>query len=55
MRVLHAFAHLDEQFQPFSNPHPLLIAIFGDGRARHILHHEVGFAGRLALPEIITF
>jgi hypothetical protein len=44
MRVLHPIAHFDEQLQPLTDAHPLLIAISSDGQAGHILHHKVRLA-----------
>jgi hypothetical protein len=41
MRVLHSFADLDEQLQPFPNLQPFLIAVIGDRHAGHVLHDKV--------------
>jgi hypothetical protein len=40
--VLYSLAHLDEQIQPISNRQFLAIAVLGDGKTIHVLHHEVG-------------
>src|ERR1017187_8597441 len=46
VRMLHAFAHRNEQFQPLPHGQLVLVAIIRDGHAGDILHHEVGPALR---------
>ena len=44
--VLDSFAHLEKQSQALPNPQLLAIAVVGDGKTIHILHHEVRLARR---------
>ena len=44
MRVLHAFAGLDEKFKPIPDLELLLIAILRNRQPGHVLHHEVRLA-----------
>ena len=46
VRVLHAFAGLDEEFEPIPDLEFLLIAILRDRQPGHVLHHEVRLALR---------
>ena len=44
--VLHAFAGLNEEFEPIRDLELLLIAILGNRQPGHVLHHEVWLALR---------
>ncbi len=44
MRVLHAFTYFCENKQALAGRKALLVTIFGDRQARHILHGEVRLA-----------
>ncbi len=44
--VLHGPANLDEQFQPLTGGISALVAVFGDRRAVHQFHDEIGPPGR---------
>jgi hypothetical protein len=46
VRVLHAFADLDEEFEPIRDLEFLLIAILGNRQSGYVLHHEVRLALR---------
>src|SRR5205823_3980564 len=46
VRMLHAFANLDEEFQTFTNTELLLIAIVRHGQAIDVLHGEVRLSSR---------
>jgi hypothetical protein len=41
MRVLHRLADRDEQFQPFADGEPSLVARLGDGESLDQVHDEV--------------
>ena len=42
VRVLHSFADLDEEFHPLSRVQLVPVAVSSNGRARDVLHGEVG-------------
>src|ERR1700689_931549 len=44
MRVLHAFTYFCENKQALARRETLLVAVFGDGQALHILHGKVRLA-----------
>ncbi len=41
VRVVHGFAHLREQAQPFLNRKLMIVAILIDGAAFDVIHHQV--------------
>ena len=41
MRVLHSFAHLNEQTQPLLDRQPVFVAVIGYGKAGNVFHHEI--------------
>src|SRR5215470_20445852 len=46
MCVLYSFTHLNEKVEPLANRELLLIAVFRDRQARHVLHGKVRLAIR---------
>src|SRR5580704_15335940 len=44
VRVLHAFAGLDEEFQPILDLELLLVAILRNREAWYVFHYEVGLS-----------